>query len=414
MNIEYVKTLEMRQDIESLIDTKNSVVYRTNDIGFEIFNLIKNNNSIESIGYILSEKYSVDSKEVIKDTINFIESLNLKNAKAHNINLLDQKMLFPLYLEIEITSKCNWNCSFCYNTWKNDQYKVKDLDINTIKNILIECKNNKCMVVRYSGGEPTLHKNFREIIEFGNKLGLKQVLFTNATKLDAELLKFLTENNVSQILLSIHGEEKIHDSLTNVKGSFKSTLDAIKLLVNSELNLVVEITITKGNINNIENIFDDLVTYGVKHINLMKYVNTQRNDDENSVSEKEFRNLVLNLRNYKDLNVSVSCSPTLCGDDEKNILLESKQQIENTRNIFLGSCQAGIRWISISIDGGIRCCPHSNYIFDYYDSSIGISPIFLKMRENIIKVTNKSKCTNCHYFKECLGGCYLDKISIGG
>ena len=410
MNIDYVKTLEIRKDINSLIDLKNSVVYRTNDTGFEMFNLIKHNHSIEAIGDILAKKYSVDSKEVVNDAINFIESLNLKMAKTHNINLLDQDMLFPLYLEIEITSKCNWNCSFCYNTWKKGQYKVKDLDINVIKNILRECKNNNCMIVRYSGGEPTLHNNFREIIEFGNKLGLKQALFTNATKLDAESIKFLSENNVSQILLSIHGEEKIHDGLTNVKGSFKNTLEAIKLLVNSKLDLVVEITVTKSNINNIPNIFKELVTYRVKHINLMKYVNTKRNDDENSLSEKEFRNLVLSFKSYKDLKVSVSCSPTLCGDDEKKILLESKQEIENTRNIYIGSCQAGIRWASISVDGGIRCCPHSNYIFDYYDSTIGISPIFLKMRENIIKTTNKSKCNNCHYFKECLGGCYLDKI----
>ena len=176
MNIDYVKTLEIRKDINSLIDLKNSVVYRTNGTGFEMFNLIKNNHSIESIGNILAEKYSVNSKEVVNDAINFIESLDLKNAKTHNINLLDQDMLFPLYLEIEITSKCNWNCSFCYNTWKNDQYKVKDLDINVIKNILRECKNNNCMIVRYSGGEPTLHNNFREIIEFGNKLGIKQCL----------------------------------------------------------------------------------------------------------------------------------------------------------------------------------------------------------------------------------------------
>jgi radical SAM protein with 4Fe4S-binding SPASM domain len=412
MNKEYLKTLQVRNDISSLIDINNNVIYKINSIGLEMFNLLNLNYTTIDVAKELSNKYLVDSNIIVSDINNFINSLNPKNAKSQNINLMDNDIKFPLYLEIEITSKCNWNCSFCYNTWKNGEYVVKDIDFEIIKNILIECKNNNCMMVRYSGGEPTLHKDFNNIIKFGNDIGLKQALFTNATKIDLEMIKFLTNNNVQQILVSLHGDEKVHDELTTINGSYKQTLRAIKMLVESDIDLIVEITVTKNNIDNIPNLFEMLTNYGVKHVNVMKYVNTKRNDDKNALSEKEFRSLIENIKEHTNIKITVSCSPTLCGDDERKVLHENNIDIDESRDIFLGSCQAGIRWASISIDGGIRCCPHSDHIFDYYDSNVGISPIFTSMRKDIIETLSNSSCSKCYYYKECLGGCYLEKLSI--
>jgi len=54
---------------------------------------------------------------------------------------------------IELTGKCNLDCSFCYN--KN---KKSSLDTNKIFEILEQIKRDGIKAVRFTGGEPFLRK----------------------------------------------------------------------------------------------------------------------------------------------------------------------------------------------------------------------------------------------------------------
>src|SRR3990167_10311018 len=71
--------------------------------------------------------------------------------------------------EMIITEYCNFKCPYCRGL-KNEIYgdrKIKQLSFDEIKrNIDLWCLNETLENIRFSGGEPTLHKNIIGIVEY--------------------------------------------------------------------------------------------------------------------------------------------------------------------------------------------------------------------------------------------------------
>jgi radical SAM protein with 4Fe4S-binding SPASM domain len=76
-----------------------------------------------------------------------------------------------------------------------------------------------------SGGEPLLYKDLKSFIAQTANLGLRRVLFTNGTLLNAENIDWL---GVEEIQFSLDGWEKGHDALRGV-GAFESTMRGVQI-----------------------------------------------------------------------------------------------------------------------------------------------------------------------------------------
>ena len=93
-----------------------------------------------------------------------------------DLNTLKQ----PLYLYLELNNSCNLRCKFCSVAEKNNDY----MNIKLVKKVLKEMKKNCILDVYYTGGEPLLHPDFIEIVNFANDLGIRQTLLTNGLLLN--------------------------------------------------------------------------------------------------------------------------------------------------------------------------------------------------------------------------------------
>ena len=80
--------------------------------------------------------------------------------------------------EMIITEYCNFKCPYCRGL-KDEIYgerKIKQLSLEEIKhNIDLWCKNEPLENIRFSGGEPTLHKNIVEIVAYAKEKGIKRI-----------------------------------------------------------------------------------------------------------------------------------------------------------------------------------------------------------------------------------------------
>lgn len=407
-----VKKLVYREDSKLLFNIDNNNVSQLKNLtSFEFYNSINESSSFSMAAYTLSQKYAVDYKTIEQDLLKFLVDLltpmktNNRLLKGHNI--LD----FPLSIELEITSKCNWKCSFCYNTWKEQSsFKHVEMSYSQITQILDECCENKCQVIRYSGGEPFLHPDFFDILEYANLLKLTNIIFTNGSFLSETVIKKLEETNVKQILLSYHGDKYTHDKLTGIIGSYELTQRAITLVQNSSIDLTVEITLTKFNYDKLSVMLDYLIQNKVKNIAVMRYVNTGRNDKDNAVLQSEMKNIVTLseefIKKYPDVNIVFPCSQRLCLEDYPTPIHDASHKFSNT---LLGSCEAGFNWCSVSVQGAIRICPHSSISFG--NILDGLKSVWTNMRDTILNQVKQSvRCSNCSFFHDCYGGCYLYKI----
>ncbi|MDO8748851.1 MAG: radical SAM protein [Candidatus Omnitrophota bacterium] len=147
-------------------------------------------------------------------------------------------------LDIELTERCNNNCLHCYINLPQDDLEAKNKELSTdeIKNILKEAVSLGCLTVRFTGGEPLLRADFEELYLFARRLGLKVLLFTNATLITGHLAElFFRIPPLEKIEVSVYGMKKTsYEAVTRAPGSFEAAFRGINLLLEKHIPFVVK------------------------------------------------------------------------------------------------------------------------------------------------------------------------------
>ncbi|MDL2228168.1 radical SAM protein [Odoribacter sp. OttesenSCG-928-L07] len=164
-----------------------------------------------------------------------------------------------LYLHIEITSKCNERCIHCYIPHDN---KITHIEPNLFYDILEQCKNMRLVHLTLSGGEPMLHKNFCDFLRKCREYDFSVNVLSNLTLLDNGIVKEMKKNPLLGVQVSLYSmNPDIHDEITQVKGSFEKTKNAILKLVENDIPLQISCPIMKQN----KNCNDGVIKWAGKH-----------------------------------------------------------------------------------------------------------------------------------------------------
>lgn len=142
-----------------------------------------------------------------------------------------KKAKFPTLVDISITSFCDRGCKFCY---QSSTTSGNHADVNIVKNILTELRNNNCLEVVFGGGEPTSHPDFSEIVEFANKLGFvvgvttKNYNLLNYPDIQTVLSHINTLaiscNSISECKKAAHVFDGIEDFMISPEAYFQTVL----------------------------------------------------------------------------------------------------------------------------------------------------------------------------------------------
>lgn len=160
---------------------------------------------------------------------------------------------------LAISYICNQRCSFCPCTKEEKSFRY--MDFQELKNSIEKLKNElEITEVVLSGGEPTLHPNFLDIISYLNELEIKITLLTNAEKLYDR--KFVDEisNRISvtnfTIITTIHSQdESAHECVNGSKGSFIRSIEGLKNVAQTGFHTIVKHCITKENYKELKEFF---------------------------------------------------------------------------------------------------------------------------------------------------------------
>ncbi len=169
----------------------------------------------------------------------------------------------PRRLIIPITGRCNCNCKFCVLGDKKGL--LKDLENKAIKKALNKF-NKQCSEVSFTGGEPTLRPDILELIRYARQLGYKVTVNSNG-RLYAykDFCKKMAAAGVNVFGISFHSHnERLHDTLVRVNGSFKQVVSGIKNLVSLGQYVKPNIVINKYNFRALPQIAKLLCKFGVK------------------------------------------------------------------------------------------------------------------------------------------------------
>ena len=144
---------------------------------------------------------------------------------------------------IEITSKCNLKCKYCYNE-------------SCIEKCFSYFESKGVEIVSISGGEPLVHKDIFKILKSCKSHGFKVLLATNGTLITDKIAKDLV-GLVDKIQISIDGNREMHDNIRG-EGSFDKSVEGIRNLCNNGLKDITRLRmcISRENMHTIDDVCD--------------------------------------------------------------------------------------------------------------------------------------------------------------
>ena len=167
-------------------------------------------------------------------------------------------------VDVKICFLCNNHCSFCVQGEKRKNQPSKKLE--EIARILKGSFRNGCHDVVLTGGEPTLHPYFLEVVSLCRDIGFRAIMIQSNGRsfFYEDFCKKTIRAGANQFGLSLHGHnKKIHDELTGAPGSFEQTTKGIKNLVRLNQTVIMNVVITSKNYKYLPRIAEELHSLGV-------------------------------------------------------------------------------------------------------------------------------------------------------
>ncbi len=181
---------------------------------------------------------------------------------------------FPLNITLDLSYHCNLKCPFCF---LYDQGRPGDADegedllsYEEIERLLVSLKG-KTTTFFLTGGEPTLRKDFSDIVGLIKAYPFRCGAVTNGTVLTESLSTALIDHRLDYLFFSLDGPEAVHDALRG-KGAFRKTCENIKYLSKTRKDrtprIIMGATLLPGNQEKLRDLIDIADDLGIDGIAL--------------------------------------------------------------------------------------------------------------------------------------------------
>lgn len=136
-----------------------------------------------------------------------------------------------VYLALNMTSACNYQCPYCFVGLENLKAARDELALEDKLRVIREAKECGARVVSIPGrGEPMADRNFWDILEETERLGLWLVVYTNGYLLDSDRIKQLKDTPISLYLKVDSFDPDIYEQMVGKQDVFervRRNLDAL-------------------------------------------------------------------------------------------------------------------------------------------------------------------------------------------
>jgi MoaA/NifB/PqqE/SkfB family radical SAM enzyme len=179
---------------------------------------------------------------------------------THKISALPIVILMP-------HSACNCRCVMC-DIWK-DNKNLRQLTPNDVSDLLKTLKEFGTKQVVMSGGEALLNINFFKLCEILKINGMHVTLLSTGLSIEKNAEQILKW--VDELIVSIDGDEALHDAIRNINGAFaklKQGVEHLRLL-NPSYRITARTVIHRLNFRNWMNIIREAKAMGINQISFL-------------------------------------------------------------------------------------------------------------------------------------------------
>ena len=167
-------------------------------------------------------------------------------------DVLDEIKVFrPKILNLMITERCNYLCSFC-----NFHKKSGEMPFELAIRIINESQNAGIKTIAFTGGEPLLYKGIFDLIRLIKTYGMSPHITTNGSLVDNSFEEII-DSGLDSMSFSVDGYGDTHDRLRGVKGSFDNIERVMtRLDESSKVLLFINMVVTRFNVKEILKVYE--------------------------------------------------------------------------------------------------------------------------------------------------------------
>ena len=312
-------------------------------------------------------------------------------------------------LAINLTRRCNLNCSHCYLDAETLQHgREGELSTTEVQQLLdqVAQRSTDTMVV-LTGGEPLLRRDLEQLVEHGTRLGLAIVIGTNGVLLTESRVQSLQAAGVMGLGISVDSlDPGFHDQFRGCPGSWEKTLAGMDACRKHQLPFQIHFSINEGNAAELEGMVDFSKAVGAHLLNIFFLVCTGRGEKMSDITPQQYETTLQQIiraqKQHPDLMIRARCAPHY-----KRIAYQNDPDSPVTRaqGYEGGGCIAGTHYCRITPEGEVTACPYisdeeGNIRQQPFLTIWDEAPTFKQLRDP----TLGGKCGQCEYRLLC-GGC---------
>ncbi len=160
------------------------------------------------------------------------------------------------YLLLHITDRCNLRCGHCFI----GEPGSTDLPLEKIMAVVDQFEEMQGLRLLVSGGEPLLHRQFRQLDDYLAARDLRTVLMSNGTLIDKKTAGVI---KAQEVQISLDGMREAHDFIRG-DGNFERSTQAIRRLIDAGKQVSVATMVHRGNLQDFEELAALLSELGVR------------------------------------------------------------------------------------------------------------------------------------------------------
>jgi mycofactocin biosynthetic radical S-adenosylmethionine protein MftC len=311
----------------------------------------------------------------------------------------------PICLTWELTYACNLACVHCLSS--SGRRDPRELSTEECRAVIDELERMQVFYVNIGGGEPTVRKDFWELLDYATAHHVGVKFSTNGSRITPQIAERLAANDYVDVQISLDGATAEVNDRVRGQGSYDSAITAMENLQAAGMaNFKISVVVTRENVSQLDAFKAIADRYGAQ-LRITRLRPSGRGADV----WDELHPTAAQQRELYDWLVARG-EDILTGDSFFH-LSAFGQALPG-----LNLCGAGRVVCLIDPIGDVYACPfaiHDEFLAGNVRSPGGFagvwreSELFAELRAP----QSGGLCTSCEFYDSCRGGCMAAKFFTG-
>ena len=313
---------------------------------------------------------------------------------------------FDFFIQWHLTERCNLRCRHCYQ----QRRKPREMSIDELKQHIdgatemLEAWEKEYDIslspsINFTGGEPFLYKGLWDVIAHARESGYKVAILTNGCLITEEDAREASAIGIADIQVSLEGPPETHDSIRG-QGSFAAATKGARLLIDMGKSVSANMTLSRLNINTIEETAKIAEAAGFSGIGFSRLVPCGNGEKllDSLLTPREIK-----MAYERALALNSPTFEVASGDPLAGVLSGFKPSPES--ELALSGCSAGFSGVTITSDGSVMPCRRIGLkIGNLSKTSLreiwSTSKVLRRLRE---RQSYEGECGKCSLWPSCRG-----------